>query len=116
MHKRCICLLSLVWYVSSSISNEVSPISCIYAGLSLEKSEYFVSEGDGFVEVCGKLYGRRGLTRAFQLYTQRYNYFTRGILLSNCFFWILHSEEVQLPYLNGLASACLSVGKIKQIT
>jgi len=31
-------------------------------GLSLEKYNYFVSEGDGFVEVCGNLYGRQGLT------------------------------------------------------
>ena len=34
----------------------------MYAGLSLGKSNYFISEGDGFVEVCGNLYGRRGLS------------------------------------------------------
>jgi len=41
----------------------------MYAGLSLEKYNYFVSEGDGFVEACGNLYGRRGLSVDVQFYT-----------------------------------------------
>jgi len=34
----------------------------MYAGLSLEKYNYLVSEGDGYVEACGNLYGRQGLS------------------------------------------------------
>jgi len=41
----------------------------MYAGLSLGKYNYFVSEGDGFVEACGNLYGRRGLSVDVQFYT-----------------------------------------------
>ena len=41
----------------------------MYAGLSLDKYNYFVSEGDGFVEACGNLYGRRGLSVDVQFYT-----------------------------------------------
>jgi len=41
----------------------------MYAGLSLDKYDYFVSEGDGFVEACGNLYGRRGLSVDVQFYT-----------------------------------------------
>ena len=40
----------------------------MYAGLSFEKYQYFVGEGDGFVEVCGNLYGRQGLTVTARFY------------------------------------------------
>ena len=46
----------------------VSVIS-MYAGISFEKRDYFVSEGDGFVEVCANLNGRQGLTVAVQFST-----------------------------------------------
>ena len=42
----------------------------LYAGISFEKYQYFVSEGDGFVEVCANLYGKRGLTVAVRFYTR----------------------------------------------
>jgi len=41
----------------------------MYAGLSFGKYNYFVSEGDGFVEVCGTLYGRKGLSVDVRFYT-----------------------------------------------
>jgi len=41
----------------------------MYAGISFEKYQYFVGEGDGFVEVCADLYGRQGLTVAVQFST-----------------------------------------------
>lgn len=47
----------------------VSAIYFIYAGLLFEKSNYFVSEGDGFVEACGTLYGRQGLSVDVRFYT-----------------------------------------------
>ena len=51
----------------------------MYAGLSFEKNRYFVGEGDGFVEVCGYLYGRQGLTVAVRFSTFFY-YDAEGIL------------------------------------
>ena len=50
----------------------VVSINVMPAGLSFEKGEYFVSEGDGFVEVCGNLYGIQDLTVAVQIYTGSY--------------------------------------------
>ena len=41
----------------------------MYAGLSFEKSNYFVNEGDGFLEVCGNLYGRQGLNISVRFFT-----------------------------------------------
>ena len=45
----------------------------MYAGLSFEKHQYFVGEGDGFVEVCANLYGRRGLTVAVRFVASTYD-------------------------------------------
>ena len=47
----------------------VVSINVMSAGLSFEKGEYFVSEGDGFVDVCVNLYERQGLTVALRIYT-----------------------------------------------
>ena len=41
----------------------------LYAGISFEKHQYFVSEDDGFVKVCANLYGRQGLTVAVRFNT-----------------------------------------------
>ena len=41
----------------------------MHAGFAFERTNYFVGEGDGFVEVCGNLYGRQGLTVAVQFFT-----------------------------------------------
>ena len=66
-------VLSIAWnklhlqvYIYNAV---VSAIYFIYAGLLFEKSNYFVGEGDGFVEVCGNLYGKQGLTVAVRFYT-----------------------------------------------
>jgi len=39
------------------------------AGLRFERPYYFVSEGDGFVDVCVNLYERQGLTVALHIFT-----------------------------------------------
>jgi len=59
----------------------------MYAGLSFEKDQYFVSEGDGFVEVCANLYGRPGLTVAVVFTASGYD--AEGIFC--CFKMQLHS-------------------------
>ena len=42
----------------------------MYAGLVFERENYFVEEGDGFVEVCVNLYGRHGLTVTVRFHTR----------------------------------------------
>jgi len=61
--------------------NVVVSVISLYAGISFEKYQYFVSEGDGFVEVCANLYGRRGLTVAVRFYTSSSS--AQGTFISN---------------------------------
>ena len=74
-------VLALNIELKCGVYNVVVSVISLYAGISFEKYHYFVSEGDGFVEVCANLYGRQGLTVAVQFYTSGGS--AQGTFISN---------------------------------